>query len=26
MWGDTSNPARLLVPYAFTTGTSQNKF
>ena len=26
MWGDTSNPARLLVPYNFTTGTSQNKF
>ena len=25
-WGDTSNPAKLLVPYAFTTQTSDNKF
>ena len=25
-WGDTSNPAKLLVPYAFTTATSDNKF
>jgi hypothetical protein len=25
-WGDTSNPAKLLVPYGFTTATSDNKF
>jgi hypothetical protein len=25
-WGDTSNPAKLLVPYAFTTAISENRF
>ena len=25
-WGDTSNPAKLLVPYSFTAATSENKF
>jgi imidazolonepropionase-like amidohydrolase len=25
-WGDTSNPAKLLVPYSFTTATSENRF
>jgi hypothetical protein len=25
-WGDTSNPGKLLVPYSFTTATSENKF
>jgi hypothetical protein len=25
-WGDISNPAKLLVPYSFTTATSENKF
>jgi hypothetical protein len=25
-WGDTSNPAKLLVPYSFSTATSENKF
>jgi len=25
-WGDTSNPAKLLVPYNFTTATSENRF
>lgn len=25
-WGDTSNPANLLVPYSFTTATSENRF
>jgi hypothetical protein len=26
MWGDTSNIARLLVPYRFTTNYSKNLF
>ena len=25
-WGDTSNPAKLLVPYSFTAATSDNRF